>query len=231
VTGPLDGYGPGAAFFDKGIFAFQPTTNLYGSYGGFAVGPDLTAYVIDEARLLKYSGGSWATVGDLGDQLGLEAVWAGPDGAIVAGYNQTVATQTGTAPLTLMSGVPVGEYRAVWAFGPNDLWLGNSANQLLHYDGKKWTIHATGAKSANGIRRLWGVSGVVYFTTGLEFGRWNGSQVEILLQAAGDIDLFGTIWGRSANEVFIAVRDWTYRDYACGTAFILWFDGTQFHQF
>jgi hypothetical protein len=231
VTGPLDGYGPGAAFLDNGVFGFQPTDNLYGAWGGFAVGPDLTAYVIDEGKLRKYSAGVWSTVGDLGDQLPLLAIWAGPEGAIVAGYNQTIATQAGNGPLTFMSGVPVGEYRAVWAFGPSDVWFGNRANQLLHYDGKKWQAHATGSKSTDGIKSLWGAAGNVYFTTRSEFGRWNGSQVEILLQAAGDTDLFGTIWGRSVDEVFVAIRDWRYNDNACGAAFILWFDGARFHQF
>ena len=89
----------------------------------------------------------------------------------------------------------------------------------------------------DGIRNLWGVSGTVYFTTSREFGRWNGSQVEILLEAASaDLvdeatDFFGTIWGRSANEVFIAIRDSRYRNNACGSVFMLWFDGAQFHQF
>jgi len=231
VSGPLDGYGTGTALVDNGVLAFHPTINGYGSYGGFAVGPDPVAYVIDDARLLKYSGGAWATVGDLGDELSLLAVWAGPDGAIAAGYNQTVATQAGTGPLTLMSGVPVGSYQAVWAFGPNDVWFGNRANQLLHYDGRKWQVHATGSRSLDGIESLWGASGTVYFTTRSEFGRWNGTQVEILLRAENDADVFGTIWGRSVNEVFVAIRDGRYRDTACGVAFLLWFDGTQFHQF
>lgn len=231
VSGPLDGYGTGTALVDKGVLAFHPTINGYGSYGGFAVGPDPVAYVIDDAGLLIYSGGAWSTVGDLGDELSLLAVWAGPDGAIAASYNQMVTTQAGTGPLTRMSGAPVGSYQAVWAFGPNDVWFGNSANQLLHYDGQKWQAHATGSRSLDGIESLWGASGTVYFTTRSEFGRWNGSQVEMLLQAEDDADVFGTIWGRSVNEVFVAIRDWRYRDTACGVAFLLWFDGSQFHQF
>ncbi len=237
VTGTFDQYGVGMAFIDNGVSAFHATVDGYGAYGGFAVGPDL-AYVI-EASLLRYSGGAWSTVGDLGlaDWLPLLAVWADPQGAIVTGYNQTIATQEGTGPMTTLSGVPAGEYRAVWAFGRNDVWFGNTAAQLLHYDGSKWQVHSTGANSMDGIRNLWGVSGTVYFTTSREFGRWNGSQVEILLEAASaDLvgeatDFFGTIWGRSANEVFIAIRDSRYRNNACGSVFMLWFDGAQFHQF
>ncbi len=228
VTGSFDTARTGVAFIDNGIFAFRSLLG-YGSYGGFAVGPDLT-YVLDETRLLRYSGGTWSIVGDLGDASPLLAVWAGPESAIVTGDNQTIATQEGTGPLTTLSGVPAGTYQAVWAFAPNDIWFGNNANQLLHYDGSKWQAHATGSKSTGGILSLWGASGTMYFTTRTEFGRWNGSQAEILLQA-GDASVFGTIWGRAEQEVFIAIRDWNYRDSACGSVFILWFDGAQFHQF
>jgi hypothetical protein len=234
VTGSFDADRTGVAFIDNGIFAIRGLG--YGSYGGFAVGPDLT-YVLDETRLLRYSGGAWSIVGDLGDALPLLAVWAGPESAIVTGFNQTIATLEGTGPLTTLSGVPAGDYQAVWAFAPNDIWFGNNANQLLHYDGSKWQAHATGSRSMSGILNLWGASGTVYFTTRTEFGRWNGSQVEILLQTdeillqAYDVSDFGTIWGRSEREVFIAVRDSKYRDNACGSVFMLWFDGAQFHQF
>lgn len=226
VTGTLAPDKDGAAFIDNGIFAFHGLAN--GSWGGFAVGPDL-AYVLDGANLLRYSGGAWSTVGTAA--LSLQAIWAGPEGVIVAGPNQTIATQAGTGPLTPLPGVPVGSYQAVWSFAANDIWFGNSANQLLHYDGDKWQVHATGSKSTGGILNLWGTSGTVYFTTGMEFGRWNGSQVEILLRASSSANTFGTIWGRSQSEVFIAIRDPRYQNNACGSVFILWFDGTQFHQF
>jgi hypothetical protein len=231
VSGPLVGYGAGTAFVDNGkVFAFQPTSNGYGAYGGFAVSSD-RAYVIDFTRLLEYSGSTWSSVGSVAGW-DLLAVWADPQVAIVVGSNQTIATRTGTGELTPMSGVPAGCYQAVWAFGPNDLWFGNNANQLMHYDGKKWKAYATGSRSIDGIESLWGASGVVYFTTRMEFGRWNGTEVELLLRAKDDgASLFGSVWGRSPNEVFIAIRDPQYRDTACGAAFILWFDGAQFHQF
>ena len=242
VTGQIEGYGTGAAFIDYGtangadhrIAGFHA---IPGAYGAFAFGPDPAAYLLDATRLLRYSSGTWSTVADLGDgALPLAAVWAGPDGAIVSGYNQTIATQEGAAPLTFLSGVPAGQYLAIWAFGPSDVWFGNSANQLLHYDGNRWQVHATGSKSTGGIWNLWGASGTVYFTTRTEFGRWNGSRVEILLQAQDqDQDPndgpFGGVWGRSVDEVFVAIRDARYRDTACGSVFMLWFDGAQFHQF
>jgi hypothetical protein len=244
VTGQIDGYGAGAAFIDDGtaygtdyrIAGFHAVGT--GAYGGFAFGPDPAAYVLDGARLLRYSSGAWSTVADLGyGVLPLRAVWAGPDGAIVSGQNQTVATQEGAGPLTLLSGVPAGTYQAIWAFGPDDVWFGNSANQLLHYDGNKWQAHATGSKSTGGISYLWGASGTLYFSTDRDFGRWDGSRIEILLQAQDDEAIWGHwvgpfgIWGRSVDEVFVAIRDPRYQDTACGSVFMLWFDGAQFHQF
>jgi hypothetical protein len=228
VTGDFAGYGSGAAFVDNGIFAFQI---LARSYGAFAVGPDL-AYVLDDdgvvRRLLGYSRGVWSTVGDVG---GL-AVWANHDFAITAGYDQTIAMLTGSAPMTVLSGVPAGEYQSVWAFAPDDVWFGNRAGQLVHYDGSHWQAHPSGSRNMGspGIQNLWGTPGTLYFTTSTELGRWDGARAEILLSTRSDTNI-GGIWGRSANEVFIALKDWRYRDNACGSVFALWFDGTQFHQF
>jgi hypothetical protein len=106
----------------------------------------------------------------------------------------------------------------------------------MHFDGSRWQPHDTGIL-ASGINQLWGDSGIVYFATRTEFGRWNGSSVEILLRPPAGTKLsdypgaFGRFWGRSANEVFLPLRDLRYKNYTCGTAFIFYFDGTQFHQF
>jgi len=225
----------GAAFVDRGAFVFQ-TPLTAATNGAFVLGTDLE-YVLDDTRLQMYSSGTWSTVGGESSST-LLAVWADSQTVIAAGLNQTVTVGPGSGPLTALSGVPAGDYEAVWAFGPSDIWLGNTAGQLVHYDGSKWQVYATaGSGDLHGdILQLWGASGTLYFSTPRLFGRWNGSNVETLLQAPADADVppvyeFGRFWGRSANEVFIPLWDSRYVGYACGNAFVLWFDGTQFHQF
>ena len=39
------------------------------------------------------------------------------------------------------------------------------------------------------------------------------------------------LWGRSAKEVFVAFNDAEAKKEPCGSAFIAWFDGTEFHRF
>ena len=39
------------------------------------------------------------------------------------------------------------------------------------------------------------------------------------------------MWGNSATEVFLAVNDNNFKGYTCGSLFLVWFDGTTFHQF
>ena len=134
--------------------------------------------------------------------------------------------------------IPAGDYGAVWAFGPRDVWLGNGAGQLLHYDGSRWQAYASGSRDPfGGIVQLWGEGGVLYFATRAEFGRWQGAGAEILLAPPADADYtkypatLGRFWGRSASEVFIPLRDSRFESYACGGVFMVWFDGTLFHVF
>jgi hypothetical protein len=153
---------------------------------------------------------------------------------VVVGDDQTILIQSGNGPLTALPNVPAGNYYSVWASGASDIWTGNDIGQLLHYDGKAWKVIRTGSTLLATIGKLWGADGIVYFITEFEMGRWNGSSVDMLLeQPAGPIypTLFTGIWGRSAQEVFVAISDRLYLDYACGGNFMLWFDGSQFHQF
>jgi len=227
----------GIYFVDGSNLAFQ--TAMRTTNGAFVAGSDL-AYVIDGTdgtRLLKYSAGTWSTFGEATSSL--RAVWADSQSVVVVGDNQTILMRSGDGPLTALPNVPAGNYYSVWAFGASDIWTGNSIGQLVHYDGKGWKVIFTGSLLAPGatIGKLWGADGIVYFITGWEMGRWNGSSVDVLLEPPAGTDFtaypgyFTGLWGRSAQEVFVAMWDRRYLDYACGENFLLWFDGSQFHQF
>lgn len=228
LTAWFAGYGRGTAFIEKDKFTFQRSLTVPGP--AFAVGPE-RAFLFDERRLLEYSAGTWSQVGDVGGTLNPIGLWADTGSVISTGTDQVLLGQD-SGPFTPLSHVPAGKYASVWAFAPNDVWVGNRANQLLHYDGSRWQTYAVpGTTGDDGIRHLWGGAGTLYFTTASQFGRWNGSNLEILLRITGRSSPLGQFWGRSAHEVFIPVRDENYQDKACGSAFMLWFDGTQFHQF
>ena len=223
----------GIYFVDGSNFAFQ--TAMPWANGAFVAGSDL-AYVIDGMRVLRYSAGTWSTLGVATSNL--QAVWADSQSVVVVGENQTILIQSGDGPLTALPNVPAGNYTSVWAFGASDIWTGNSIGQLVHYDGKAWRAIPAGSIDIRfGVSKLWGADGIVYFITPFEMGRWNGSSVDMLLEPPAGTDFtaypgyFTGLWGRSAQEVFVAMWDRRYLDYACGENFLLWFDGSQFHQF
>jgi len=221
------------AFVDKG--SAEITGSDAELQSAFVVGNGVAYAVWDGLR--KYSAGTWSTVADTG--WGMLTVWADAQTLIACGYNQTILVKNGSGDLTQLTGVPAGIYTAVWAFAADDVWFGNGAAQLLHYDGKNWKIYPTESRdiSFSGITQLWGSSGILYFSTNSEFGRWNGTSIEMLLQPPADADMsavpaqFGRFWGTSPTNVFVPVRDSRFAQYTCGGIFVLWFDGTEFHRF
>lgn len=232
VGGTIDGK-QGIAFVEKGSLNFQIPVSE--PSGAFVASKDL-AYVIDGSTLMRYSAGNWSKVGQSTSRL--LAVWADPQTVIAVGEDQTILMKTGSGALAPIPGVPAGVYGSVWAFGPSDIWAGNTAGQLVHYDGSKWQTVPTGSRdiSGSGIVQIWGASGSIYFITYAEMGKVNGTAVQMLLSPPADTDMssypgqFRSIWGRSSNEVFVALRDSTYKKYACGSVYLLWYDGSEFHQ-
>jgi hypothetical protein len=222
----------GMVFLDEQALTYQGPMTGPAFATSTATGGNL-AYAFDQADLYKYAAGTWSKVGEAGPYM--NAVWTDGQMVIAVGSDQTVMMGPVDGALTKVANVPAGDYAAVWGFGANDIWLSNNA-QLVHFDGSKWQPYDTGIFTG-GISQLWGDSGILYFATRTEFGRWNGSNVEVLLRPPPGTKLsdypgsFGRFWGRSANEVFLPLNDARYKSYVCSSAFMLYFDGTQFHQF
>ena len=157
------------------------------------------------------------------------ALWADADAIVVAGSDGSIALRmAGSSEFERIDGAPAASYGSVWAFSPNDIWAGNSEGQLARYDGSTWKTVRTNAKDT--IVKMWGVGGVLYYITASEFGRWNGTQLEVLIPANAGLQMHD-VWGRSQNEVFLAVSDARLAQYKCGDTLLVWFDGAQFHQF
>ena len=70
-----------------------------------------------------------------------------------------------------------------------------------------------------------------------EFGRATEAGAELLFarspSAEPSAPYFSpqSLWGKSKDEVFLAISDQEFAPYACSEAFMVWFDGTKFHQF
>jgi len=220
-------------------FQFPPGTFwTYGTtlWGGFPNGPLLVSGDFIQHSLAFVDKG---TAEITGSDAVVQSAFVVGDGVAYAVWDGLLKYSAGTwSTVAEQDWGMAGNYTSVWAFAADDVWFGNGAAQLLHYDGKKWKIYPTGSRdlSFSGITQLWGSSGILYFSTQAEFGRWNGTSIEMLLQPPADADLsalpaqFGRFWGTSPSNVFVPVRDSRFGQYSCGGIFVLWFDGTEFHR-
>jgi hypothetical protein len=233
-NGPLVLVSDVVSFFWNGVATSITTSGLVTT--AFVVRAGL-GYAAVDGLVLKYAGEQWTAIAQLPTPP--VALWA-DDYTIVAVASQDVYVKTdATNEFVLLPNVPAAAYISVWGFGSNDLWIGNNANQLLHYDGATWETIPTGSQdsSALGILGMWGSGGQLYFHTASEVGRWKDGVVNILLGpilSNNDPPLTPSITGISGlspSEVFVALSDPAYGAFACGDVFMLWFDGSAFHQF
>jgi hypothetical protein len=140
---------------------------------------------------------------------------------------------------------------SLWGFGRGDLWVGDDAGRLAHYDGESWTMLQVAQGNCLGVSQMWGAEHILYFATESYVGRWSDGKVDTVLDGPCEVDPedeFGTyekvlierIWGNSPTELFIAVQERketktlvgsngaTYSSVgpdACGQFRVYWFDG------
>jgi hypothetical protein len=237
-----DNYIPGALTFINGdAVSLQKPPQAVSNYSGirslFATGPDHAYLLYSEATgayatdVYEYASGNWTLSITLPELAW--AIWADADNIVVVGSNQSIYRRKGAgSEFTQLSGVPAGNYNSVWAFGPEDIWAGNSG-QIVHFDGDSYQIALTNLPGS--IAQLWGSEGELYFRTSSVsgtssgFGRWNGTSMETLI--AGDTGVnINDMWGISKNEVFLAVQDSQMPDDPCGGNTLVWYDGATFHE-
>jgi hypothetical protein len=233
LGGSVDGYGLSLVEEGSAKFARAFEDPIY--KGFFVVHTDL-AYAVDGKSVLEYSNGEWLPLATL--PVAGSGIWADEDTIAIVGADQAFYLQSaGESDFRLLEDVPAGNYWSVWGFGADDLWAGNQAGQIIHYDGSLWEVFTSGSTdtTGGGIAQLWGADGQVYFRTATEFGRVAEGDSEILIRRESASEEFRIgvtgIWGLSPSEVFITLTDTNYDRFACGGEFILWFDGSEFHQF
>jgi hypothetical protein len=202
----------------------------------FAMGE--SAYAIVGLELLTWSGMDWVldrTLPDLGENAVPQALWTDGSRTLVAGRYQYVVEVVDDTVRDFSLDVPAGHYQAAWVSGAGKIWLGDEAGRLVTYDGAEWSTVETGIDTNcnQGIVELWGHGEVVYFLARTAFGRWTGTEVELLaaIECGGsDRAAFTDMWG-FASDVYLTVLDAAFVDYECGDAFVVNYDGAEFHAF
>jgi hypothetical protein len=163
----------------------------------------------------------------------IDAIWGTANLAYLAGAYQ-LYTWSSDAPSSLrpLAGGPAARYTAAWGFSEKDVWFGNSAGQLIHYDGSGFKVLQVVPPDHWGILGLWGQDGVLYFRTQMEFGRVVNGSAEILLDKSGEQGgVVAAMWGISPTEVYLSITAEDPDFTPCRHNSMYWFDGQTFHRF
>ena len=228
--GPLVEYGNSAC----AISFIEGTVNRCSGAGSRATAVSIVdaqvAYAVYDDRVLSFNGSFWVQWGGVlsgkDDPTYTWGVWASKDTVVVVADAGKIFLQQGMK-LQQQAAVPAGDYRAVWGFGATDIWAGNQLGELVHFDGKNWSVAATLPGECAGIRSLWGRDDTLFFTTDHAFGLWRAGVAQILgdFSCAGSSSVMG-VWGNSKKEVFFATQVTELIDDACSGVELFWFDGT-----
>jgi len=198
----------------------------------FAVNAAL-AYALSDDRLLRYDGLLWRQLGEplvlpSGKALG-HAVWADQTSVFVVGNAGFLSLSTnGVMKAIPRVEAPAVDYVSAWGFAANDLWAAGRDGQLVNYDGKSWSTALTQSGECSTILGMWGDSGTLYFHTSNMIGvRSDGGVRQLMSWPCGGPVTVQSLWGTSANEVFIALWDARAAAHDCA-ATLMWFDGKSF---
>jgi hypothetical protein len=230
---PMTGIPCGLALLENGQRDCEPVDGVTDVH---VVRRDL-AYGALQGSLIQYDGERWGPVtAPAPGQGGLSMLWA----------DETVVMATGAMAgtiYTLRNGGwqientrTLENFSAIWGFGPSDVWAGTVQGGLHHFDGTTWNEvewPGSGCSYDSVITGMWGAGGVLFFSTSTSLTRVDGTQAQTIAQWACNPNAvtprISSVWGNSANEVFIAVVDDRQPLNTCGTTFLLYYDGNQFH--
>ena len=190
------------------------------------------AYSAYEDRVLRFDGSLWTQLGDplpsnpaATTRPRARGIWA--DSSIivvVANEGSVYFVDPSSGQAVLQAGLPKSDTAAVWGFGSKDIWIGNDAGALYHYDGTTWSL-APPIVEGSGLPnvRLWGSEGKLFVATATVFAEWDGSRFSVL-ESLTSHGMYNDLWGNSPEEVFITVNRGDDKD--CGPFQVRWFDGS-----
>ncbi|MFI5309306.1 MAG: hypothetical protein ACHQ53_18265, partial [Polyangiales bacterium] len=201
----------------------------------FAVDATLTYAVMGGTRLLIFDGTHWRSAPAL-IPYPVVALWADRQTVIAVGRSGTVL-RLQQGQWTLDDPGTLEHLSAVWAKTTDDVWVGTEQGRVLHYDGASWTeigkLGGVSCSAVTPIRGIWGAGSSVYIHTGMQLARWDGANLTSLGNWACATTQNTTItglWGNDERQVFLTIADASRSSEVCGAAFVVSFDGTEFHR-
>jgi hypothetical protein len=178
---------------------------------------------------------------------GARALWADEDELVAVGRGDIVMgsfVQRFVGESWVSENVGGGStvLTAVWGRGDKELWVGDAQGRLLHFDGASWQeVARLGGVTCSRhppIVGIWGAGEHVWVHTSTQLARWNGSELESFgnwscapLGAGANFDSLHVrdVWGVDENNVFIAFSGGAGA--RCGDAYLVHYDGSEFHRF
>lgn len=146
-----------------------------------------------DTKIMRWDGTAWAALtevfpNELPYQL-LWQIWADDGALFVAGARGSVVSLE--AGGWRVHDVPtMATVTALFGFSGSDVWVGDDAGGLFHYDGTTWSamewpnraeeLGSSACAEPVGISGMWGVDGVLFLHSGYEVLRWDGTRFDVL---------------------------------------------------
>lgn len=219
---------------DGTSFACQPVVGTVQS--AIAVNDRLAFALTGSRDVLVFDGSSWHSTATL--PAPANALWANENVIVAVGPEGKVMTmEEGSWAMDDVG--QLARLTAVWGTSRDDLWVGGFNGALFHFDGEVWSesgqLGGVSCATQPPIEHIWGVGSEVWVSTATQlarirdgvrrtFGNWTCASV-------GTSDKITGLWGRGADDVFIAVSNEDPLLTPCGGSFVVHFDGQSFHRF
>jgi hypothetical protein len=201
-------------------------------YDVFVVNDSL-AYAVSFDTIFRFDGTTWATVASPPSRPG--RLWADEETLFTSGGLGLMRLQDG---VWTEFGTGTEGGASIWGFSPTDVWMGGVAGSLWHFDGTAVTQVAWPNPYPEdlgpNLDHVWGADGVLYLAMDTVVARGEAGEFERLAEwGCAPLDDFDAcpwllrihdLWGNGPDEVFVAVTQGN-------TAYLLRWDGTEFHWF
>jgi hypothetical protein len=187
-------------------------------------------------RLIRWDGDQWRGDGDL-LPYPARVLWADGDDVLAFGTAGTVLRKASVG-WELVNVDSFESFTAVWGESADDLWLGTSNGKVLHFDGEsvdeRYELGGTTCDSMHPIVGLYGSGDVLYMHSVSQLQRVEiGDDPEVLgdwsCQFGGPSQEIVALAGTGPDDVFVAMRDLSVGS-DCGSVFVAYFDGDEFHR-
>jgi hypothetical protein len=156
-------------------------------------------------------------------------IWAVGNNGTVVDYNEGTWTVHDIGTLDVFSSIAGIE--------DGRIFTGTNSGRLFMYSESDWEELSwpSGAScgGASTIHSMWSTGNDLYFATAKQLTLFSSESFSVLGAwecdgEDGTLDI-SSLWGNSAEEVFIGVSDPNaFREY-CGDMYILWYDGSMYH--